>query len=90
MAPGTSETVWSVAMLVAAGLIAARVTLATRGNAAYATAIIWALVGVVVANTIERAENLPVAVAAGSMAVVVAATLTRVRIEARHVALARG
>src|SRR5262249_42045732 len=50
-------------------------TLATRGNAAYALAIVWALVGIVVANTIERAENLPVAVAAGSMAVVVAAAL---------------
>jgi hypothetical protein len=90
MAPGASETTWSVAMLVAAGSIAAWVTLATRGNAAYATAIIWALVGIVVANTIERAKNLPVTVAAGSMAVGVAAALIRARIagSARSWALA--
>jgi benzodiazapine receptor len=90
MAPGKSETAWSVAMLVAAGSIAAWVTLATRGNVAYATAIIWALVGVVVANTIERAENLPVAIAAGSMALGVAAALTWARFAARRLITARG
>jgi uncharacterized membrane-anchored protein len=63
---------------------------ATRGNAAYATAIICALVGIVVANTIERAGNPPVAVAAGSMAMGVAAALIRARVAARSLALARG
>jgi hypothetical protein len=79
MTPGASETAWSVAMLVVAGIVGAWATLATRGNVAYALAIVWALVGIVVANTIERAENLPVAVAAGSMAVVIAAALAWAR-----------
>ena len=83
MAPGKSETAYSVAMLVAAGSVAAWVTLATGGNAAYAAAIIWALVGIVVANTVERAENVPVAIAAASMALAVAAALTRARFAAR-------
>ena len=83
MAPGASETAWSVAMLVAAGVIGAWATLATRGNAAYALAIVWALGGIVAANTIERAENLPVAATACSMAVLVAGALARARIRSR-------
>jgi hypothetical protein len=75
MTPGSSETAWSVEMLVAAGVLAAWATLATRGNGAYALAIVWAPAGIVVANTIERAANPPVAVAAGSMALVVLAAL---------------
>ena len=80
MAPGASETAWSVAMLVAAGVIGAWATLAMRGNAAYALAVVWALGGIVVANTIERAENRPVAATACVMAVLVAAAFTRARI----------
>jgi hypothetical protein len=38
---------------------------------------VWALVGIVVANTIERAENLPVAAVAGARTVVVAAAWAR-------------
>lgn len=90
LAPGLSETVWSVAMLVAAGVIASWVTLTTHGNVAYATAIIWALIGIVVANTIERAENLPIAIAAGSMAVGVAMALSRARVVAPPLVRARG
>jgi hypothetical protein len=79
MAPGTSETIWSVAMLLVAGVVASWATLATLGNVAYALAIVWALCGIVVANTVERAENPPVAIAAGSMALVVAAVLVWAR-----------
>jgi hypothetical protein len=77
--PGASETAWSIAMLLAAGAIGSWATLATRGNAVYALAIVWAFVGIVVANTIERAENVPVAVVAGSMAAAVAAALAWTR-----------
>jgi hypothetical protein len=72
---GPSETVCSLAMLVVAGGIGTWATIATRGNAAYALAVIWALIGIVVANTIERAANAPVAVVAGLMAAVIAVAL---------------
>lgn len=87
--PGASETAWSVALLLAAGVIGAWATLATRGNAAYALAIVWALGGIVVANTVERGENWPVAAAACSMAALVAAALAWARI-ARPPAVAPG
>jgi hypothetical protein len=90
MAPGASETTWSVGMLLAAGLIAAWGTLATRGNTAYAVAIVWALVGIVVANTIERAPNPPVALTACVMAAVVTAAWTWARVAARPLGFAGG
>jgi hypothetical protein len=89
MTPGASETAWSVGMLLAAGLIAAWATLATRGNVAYALAIVWARAGIIVANTIERAPNPPVALTAGAMAVVVAAALAWARVAARPPGFAR-
>jgi hypothetical protein len=90
MAPGASETAWSIAMLVAAGGIGSWATWATGGNAAYALAIVWAFVGIVVANTIERAENVPVAVVAGSMAAAVTAASAWARNAARTALAARG
>jgi hypothetical protein len=90
MTQGSSETTWSVGMLMAAGLIAAWATLTTRGNTAYALAIVWALGGIIVANTIERASNPPVALTAGAMAVVVAVTWAWAWIAARPRRFARG
>jgi hypothetical protein len=83
MTAGASETAWSVMMLLAGGGIGAWGTCATRGNAAYALAIVWALIGIVVANTLERAQNGPVALTAGFMAVVVALALFHARRLAR-------
>lgn len=75
---GLSPTTWAVAMLAVGGFIAAALTTWTRGNAGYAGTIIWALVGIVVANTTERA-NPVVAVVAGALAVLVALTWLRAR-----------
>ena len=76
---GPSETRWTVLMLLAAGAIASWVTFATRGNASYALTIVWALAGIVVANTV-RVPNTPVAFAAAAMAVALVAALIRARV----------
>jgi hypothetical protein len=75
---GLSETGWTVILLLAAGAVAARVTLASRGNAWYALTIVWALVGIVVANLV-RVPNPVVAAVAGAMALVVSLALLRGR-----------
>jgi hypothetical protein len=57
---------------------------------AYALAIVRALVGIAVADTVERTENLLVAAAASAMAVVVAAALAWTRGAPRPALLAGG
>lgn len=69
---GMSEQAWTVAMLLAAGLIAAAVVWVSRGNAWYAGTIVWALVAIVVANLTRRPDRV-VAATAGAMAVMVIA-----------------
>lgn len=70
---------WAVIMLLVAGLISALMTSASRGNLAYAAGIIWALIGIVVANVTER-PNAAVALTASVMVVLVGLTLIRTRI----------
>jgi hypothetical protein len=72
------DEAWAVLMLAVAGAIAAFVTAVSRGNIFYALTIIWALIGVIVAN-ITREPNLIVAVTAGVAAGVIALVLTRSR-----------
>jgi hypothetical protein len=88
--PGASETAGSIALLLAAGGIGAWATRATGGNPAYALAIVWALVGIVVANTVERAENYPVALVAATMAGAVVAAWAWSRGVTRPAPPARG
>ncbi len=76
---GLSDQNWSILMLLIGGLIAAFVTLRSRGNVGYALTVIWALIGVVVANVV-RTPSIPVAVVAGSMAVLVTFALLRTRL----------
>ena len=75
---GLSETQWTVLMLLTAGALASWVTVATGGNAWYALTIVWALIGIVVANVV-RAPNRTVAVVAAVMAVAVSLALLRAR-----------
>lgn len=63
---------WGVAMLLAAGAIAAAVTLATRANVAYALTVIWALVAVLVG---QRAGGTTLSTPATSIAAMAAVAL---------------
>jgi hypothetical protein len=74
------DQAWAVLMLVVASGIAAFVTAVSRGNIFYALTIIWALIGVVIAN-IAREPNLLVAVTAGAGAGIIALVLARSRAE---------
>jgi hypothetical protein len=71
---GLSEEAWTVGMLLVAGLIGSTVTTTSRGNAAYALAVIWALVGIAVAN-VTRTPNPAIALLAGGMAALIALAL---------------
>ncbi|GAB4192338.1 MAG: hypothetical protein OHK0022_06450 [Roseiflexaceae bacterium] len=73
------DPIWAAVMSVAAGLIGAAMTLFSKGNLGYGLTIIWALAGIVVANTTLE-NNSPVVLAAGAMIVVVAAALLRARL----------
>lgn len=83
---GLSEQTWAVVMLIAAGVIGSFATLVSRGNVGYALTIIWALIGIVVAN-LSPQPNTAVAVVAGSMAVLVAIALLRAQASVRHLKL---
>ncbi len=61
---------WAVALLIVAG-IALFVTLVSRGNVWYALTIVWALVGIAVAN-LTREPSPTVAAVAGGAAVLIA------------------
>lgn len=71
---GLSETTWAVLMLVVAGLLGAFTTQRSRGNVGYALAVIWALIGIVVANVTNQ-PNTVVAFTASGLAAFVALTL---------------
>lgn len=75
---GLSETNLSILLLLLAGLVGSYLTLASRGNAAYALTIIWGLIGIVVAN-ITSSPNLEVAVVAGVIVLLIALVLLRSR-----------
>lgn len=75
---GLPAAEWAVAMLLVAGAIAAFVTLVSRGNIWYALTIVWALLGIVVAN-VTRESNPPVAAAAAAMAALIALATVRAR-----------
>lgn len=75
---GIPPTAWAVAMLVVAGAVVSFVTSVSRGNVAYALTVIWALVGIIVANVQDK-PNTPVAITAGSMAALIAIVLLRAR-----------
>lgn len=83
---GLSERGWAVLMLVVAGLLACWITLRSRGNAAFALTIVWALVAVLVAN-VTREVNPAVAAVAGVMAIVVVGSLLWARSAAHRTAL---
>lgn len=72
---GLSETVWAVAILIVAGLIASIVVYYGRGDIAYALTLVWALGGIIVAN-LARPIVLSAAVA---MAVLIVAVLIYTR-----------
>jgi len=75
---GVSDTVWAVALLLVAGLIGSYATRESRGNVGYALTLVWAFVGIAVANA-GPAPRVAVLVAAGSMAALVFGTLLRFR-----------
>jgi hypothetical protein len=81
-----SNQTWAVVMLVVAGIIGSFVTLVSRGNVGYALTVIWALIGIVVAN-VSQAPNAAVAVVAGGMAALVALALLRARTPSRSLAV---
>lgn len=67
-------TVWSVVLLVVAGVIAGAVTLLRPGSLAFPGAIVWGLVAVVVE---QAPTSTPIAVTAAAAAAVVAAAAAR-------------
>lgn len=71
---GLPETAWAVLMTLAAGLIASFVIVWSRGNVGYALTIVWALIGIIVANVVD-VPNLLVAFTAGGMSGVVVLAL---------------
>jgi hypothetical protein len=75
---GLAPTSWAVTMIIIAGLIASSLTQWSWGNIGYALTIVWAFVGIIVANLTER-QNVVVALTAGVMAFVVLLTLGRIQ-----------
>jgi hypothetical protein len=71
---GLSEGTWTISMLLVAGLIGSTVTVASRGNAGYALAVIWALIAIAVAN-VTRSNHATIAWLAAGMAALVALAL---------------
>ncbi len=65
---------WAIVMLSIGGLIASFVTFKSRGNIGYALTVIWALMGVVVANVV-RTPSVPVVITASIAAALVALVL---------------
>lgn len=76
--PLFAEQTWAIIMLLVGGAISSFMTTVSRGNGGYALTIMWALVGIVVANVADH-PNTPVAITAAGMAVLIAAVLTRAR-----------
>lgn len=68
---GLGEPAWATIMLLIAGALTSFTVLANRGNRPYAAGIIWALVGIAVANLTVRPHP-PIAALALGIALVVA------------------
>lgn len=62
---GLSEESWTILMLAAAGLVGSSVTLWSRGNVCYSLTLIWAVVGIAVANFSRDQSRTVAAVALG-------------------------
>ncbi len=69
---GLSATNFAIVLIAAAGLFGVAVTVRTQGRW-YATAVVWGLIGIMVAN--QAADNPAVVLTAGGVAVVVLAGL---------------
>ncbi|ARV58519.1 hypothetical protein BZZ01_07575 [Nostocales cyanobacterium HT-58-2] len=72
---GLPETDLFLVFLFAAAALGATVTFASRGNIVYALTLVWGLIGIVVANTVERTPNSTVAVVAGCLAALLGLSL---------------
>ncbi|GAC1366116.1 MAG: tryptophan-rich sensory protein [Ktedonobacteraceae bacterium] len=79
---GLSNQNWTIVMLIVGTLIASFTTYRSRGNLGYALTLVWAFIGVVVAN-IVRTPGVPVAITAGIMAVALMAVLFIARANGR-------
>jgi hypothetical protein len=75
---GNVETAFSVILLLIAFLISSFIIYKGKGNAWYAFPVIWGLIGVVVANVLER-PNYVVAVTSGCVALAILGVLLMVR-----------
>jgi hypothetical protein len=75
---GTAETVFSVVLLLVALLIGSFIIRKGKGDPWYAFPVIWGLIGVVIANVLER-SNYVVAVTSGCVALAIAGVLLMVR-----------
>lgn len=73
--PFVSDPTWAVIMLLVAGAIGSFVTIVSRGNIGYALTLVWALIGVIVANIAIQSNPL-VATTAGFVAVLILAVWT--------------
>ncbi len=65
---------WTIVMLIVGTLIASFVTFRSRGNIGYALTVMWALLGIAVANVV-RTPSTPVVITASSALAVVALVL---------------
>ena len=65
---------WTIVMLSIGGLIASFVTFRSRGNIGYTLTVIWALMGIAIANVV-RTPSTPVVIAASIVSAVVALVL---------------
>jgi hypothetical protein len=75
-APGRAESALSAVMIAAAAGAASWATAASRGNAWYGGTVLWALVGIAVANVVRQPNALVAAVATLAAGGVLAALLT--------------
>jgi peptidoglycan/LPS O-acetylase OafA/YrhL len=75
---GTTETSFSLFLLLVAGCVASVIIYKTKGNIWYTIPVIWGLIGVVIANTWQQ-PNTTVAGAATVAAIVLVGILVIVR-----------
>ena len=76
---GTSEERWTIALVVTAGVLAALLVRASRGNWAYGLTVEWALTAIVVANLLSRGPFPAIAASAAGAGVVVLTALLYAR-----------
>jgi hypothetical protein len=76
---GLSNQSWTILMIIVGTLIASFTTYKSQGNLGYALTLVWAFIGIAVANS-ARTPSLLVALTATSMAIVLTAVLLISRI----------